>query len=355
MKGENGYRQCDLEKDKKLGCDYQACDMTLAGCEQSAIQTYRGYTQLPECKDDNESGNQLEDITQAGYKLGFIEFDEHGLLYDREQMRAVLDMIRNEVVYKKNNNALIVVFMHGWQHSAAPTDCNLDAFKSALARLRQAEENVDPNSPRKVIGVYLGWRGETRTVLGFAQLTFWDRKSMAEKIGHVGLAEVLTKLEEVRNEANSAGDNSSKLIIIGHSFGATAIYAALSQILAARFVRSSDKPGQKTPIEGFGDLVVLISPAFEALSFTPLSDMSTERKEYPDSQLPVLAILTSENDWATRYAFPIGRAISTLFDRTEDKSRQDRFNPATSKGEVIDENQANVTAVGHFEPYWTHC
>src|SRR5215217_1788706 len=91
----------------------------------------------------------------------------------------------------------------------------------------------------------------------------------------------------------------------------------------------------------------LLSRALATLSFTPLSDMSTERKEYPDSQLPVLAILTSENDWATRYAFPIGRAISTLFDRTEDKSRQDRFNPATSKGEVIDENQANFTAVGH--------
>jgi len=97
--------------------------------------------------------------------------------------------------------------------------------------------------------------------------------------------------------------------------------------------------------------VVLINPAFEAMHFSPLSDMATERGTYFASQLPVVLELTSEADSATRYAFPAGRWFSTWFEKTRDRQR---WNAVTRAQETIDESDANVAAVGHFKPYHTH-
>ena len=113
----------------------------------------------------------------------------------------------------------------------------------------------------------------------------------------------------------------------------------------------SGPAGQVSDTQGFGDLVVLINPAFEALLFSPLSDMATERGTYFASQLPVLAILTSEADDATRVAFPAGRWFSTFFEKERTVTRK---NGVTGMEEQIDEGAANITAVGHFDPYKTH-
>jgi hypothetical protein len=65
----------------------------------------------------------------------------------------------------------------------------------------------------------------------------------------------------------------------------------------------------------------------------------------------VLAILTSEADWATGVAFPLGRWFSTWFEK---QRMMQRDNPVTGSQEYIDEHRADVDAVGHFEPYRTH-
>ena len=97
--------------------------------------------------------------------------------------------------------------------------------------------------------------------------------------------------------------------------------------------------------------MVLINPAFEAERFSALSNAANERRTYFSSQLPVLAVLTSESDKATKYAFPIGRWFSTLFEKTRDVERP---NAVTQETEIINQRKANVSAVGHFEPYRTH-
>lgn len=107
----------------------------------------------------------------------------------------------------------------------------------------------------------------------------------------------------------------------------------------------------KRDIAGFGNLVVLINPAFEANLFSPLSDMAAERGTYFEPQLPVVLVLTSEADRATRYAFPVGRRLSTFFER---ETSRERWNAVTRSKEMIDEEEANVTAVGHYKPYRTH-
>jgi len=148
------------------------------------------------------------------------------------------------------------------------------------------------------------------------------------------------------------GSSGTRLVVVGHSFGGAAVYSAVSPVLEHGFIHTPGAgEGSVTNAQGFGSLVVLINPAFEALRFTPLSDMATERGTYFDTQLPVLAILTSEADNATRLASPAGRWLSTAFEKERDMTRR---NGVTGEDETIDQGRANTRAVGHFEPYRTH-
>jgi hypothetical protein len=167
------------------------------------------------------------------------------------------------------------------------------------------------------------------------------------------VTEVLQRLELLRQQRIARDPNTrSRLIVVGHSFGGAVVFSALEQILESRFALSAGTPEQPAgPVQGFGNLVVLINPAFEAQLYAPLGDMAAEMKAYPPSQLPVLAILTSEADWATGIAFPLGRWFSTWFEK---QRMMERDNPVTGSQEHIDEHQADVDAVGHFEPYRTH-
>jgi hypothetical protein len=147
------------------------------------------------------------------------------------------------------------------------------------------------------------------------------------------------------------GKSATSLAVIGHSFGAEIVYSALSEILENRFVQTAGPAGQQSDAGGFGNLVVLINPAFESELFAPLSDISAERGLYFKSQLPLLAVLTSDADYATRFAFPLGRFFSTVFENERDTHR---FNATTRQQETIAESKANMIALGHFQPYETH-
>lgn len=290
----------------------------------------------------------------ASYLLGFIEFDDQGQLWSRKQMNAVIDKLWAESASK---DLLMVVFVHGWQHNAAPDDKNIATFQKVLAQLSADEKRLSEVSgkpARQVAGVYLGWRGESITVPLVKNITFWDRKSTAEKVGHGGVTEVLSRLEQIKTTKDSIqANNATRLVVVGHSFGGAIVHTALAQVLALRNIQTTGPAGTASDVKGFGSLVVLMNPAFEAGQFTPLSDMSVERGKdgYFKSQLPVIAILTSEADYATRFAFPAGRRLSTLFENTHPGQR---YNGVTKQDETISQDKANVTAVGHFGPYRTH-
>jgi hypothetical protein len=355
---------------------------------QTPLQQYRPADQSCENHSLDETAecqrHALQEFEDSGdpnirYTLGFVEFDDQGLVIDRDQMNSVLKYVAD---LDEDKDLLVVVFMHGWHHSAAPGDSNIRDFRRVLEGLRRSEILAtactkelsgfskeingtectskgapDRIAPREVVGVYLGWRGDSLKSPLLNWSTFWERKNTAQTVGHVGVTEVLTKLEKLKGP--QASDNRNKLIVIGHSFGGAAVFAALTQILESRFVRTADLPELGEPalqdsqaVEGFGDLVVLVNPAFEALLFKPLRDMSTEYGQdhgYPEKQLPVLGVLTSEEDTATKNWFRRGRWFSTLFDREEVKVPS---NDIAVNSE--DKKLANITALGHFEPYETH-
>jgi len=62
------------------------------------------------------------------------------------------------------------------------------------------------------------------------------------------------------------------------------------------------------------DLILLVNPAFEASRYEPVHDFA-QRHELPRYEPPLLVMVTSEADGATRQAFPLGRIVNTLFQR----------------------------------------
>ncbi len=316
--------------------DYSICTVTVEdSCDQHSIQLH------------NERGNNE-------YTLGFVEVDDKGQLRDRAQMQAILD---NYYVAAANDSLLINVFVHGWQHDASPGDTNIASFSESLNKLSQIETDLaklQNRSPRKVAGIFVGWRGKSIPIPGLNLITFWDRKNTALNVGYMGISELFLKLEEISNVRNSWNPPiKSRLIIMGHSFGGQAVYSATSQILASRFIDSRENKAVQDTAKGFGDLVVLLNPAFEALRYAPLYDLSSARCSYFPEQRPRLAILTSETDYATKIAFPAGRFFSTIFETHNTIERE--FCGGTLKRQLtLDEGPADRTTVGHFDPLISH-
>lgn len=338
----------------------------IAGCSSNDI--YRSSYETCEYSAANacpQSALQVHDQSGPGaYHLGFVEYDDQGQLRERAQMDAVVDEYLR--IAGSDDDVLLVAFVHGWHHNAAPGDGNIKSFRHMLTEISRNELKSSQQQGRvrrKVLGLYIGWRGESITVPYVKELTFWDRKNTAHDVGQQGIAEVLLKLEEIVNvkagiEEENPPPLNSRLVIIGHSFGGAVVFTSLQNVLADRFVGSRRGKTFSGSAEGFGNLVVLINPAFEAIRFAGLYDLSQQKcRGYFPGQVPKLAILTSEADYATKLAFPAGRLFSTLFEAH--KTLEDRHycsKPGIDGMQAlrIDEGQADRNTVGHFTPYLTH-
>jgi hypothetical protein len=313
--------------------------------------------------------------THFDYTLGFVEFNDQGDAWSvtkdpaaARQMDLVMDYLNRQAA---DHDLLMVVFVHGWHHTAKGqeageehADANVETFQRVLQGLAQEEQqralNARPaRQPRPVVGVYVGWRGDSISIPGLDELTFWDRKNAAAQVGHGGVTQLLSEIELVKRTQDSKArvaartpttaspcdalatdpkpvTSDTRLVVVGHSFGGLVVQSAIGQILEDRAVRTKGGDyGCQLGVEGFGNLVVLINPAFEAQRYSVLHDMAEKRRFYPPDQLPVEMILTSQADDATGVLFPLGRHVSTVFDRNGWDAQ-------------------NVTAVGHYPPYITH-
>jgi hypothetical protein len=279
------------------------------------------------------------------YTLGFVEIDDQGWLWDRGQIDSLTNRFEAEL---RTNGLLIVTFVHGWMHNASADDANVDAFRKKMLRpLATMEEFIskkEHRSARRVVGVYVGWRGLSLSIPYLNKATFWERKSAAERIGHGALIELLCELEKLRNESNRQYEHQielhnrrrTQLLIIGHSFGGDVVYSAVAPILIERMVENVGSAGQQEAPKTMGDLVVLINPAFEAARFETLQRVAATTDFLPGKSC-TLAIFTSKQDLATKIAFPAGRTVSTIFETHRNKEQL----------------EANRTAIGHYDQYIT--
>ncbi len=288
----------------------------------------------------------------GAHGVNYVEIDEQGVLRNRVAAEDALRYAR--APGRDARPVYLVVFIHGWHHDAAADDGNVQEFHTALRLVSLWHPDRD------VRGVYIGWRGKAWGLPLVRYLTFWDRKSTSEEVGRGGLLEFLLRLEQaVKSKADPAGENN-RLVLVGHSFGASVAFNALAHVFLERFLEGVRTPTQtKAKFRGYGDLVVLVNPAIEAMRYMPFQSALEYYRAHPDPMMradfsnetvPRLVVLSSEGDWATRYAFPIARYPSTLLELHEKVSPTQSPDPMGRYSEWL----MDGSTLGNFEPFYTH-
>lgn len=303
---------------------------------------------------DNTSKCHGSCIETKDYLLGFVEFDDDGYYHNRLQREEVFDWVKDSVDPKVG--AIIISFSHGWKNNASNTNGNRREFTRILKSLAEQErglaavinvsreaEGKAPVYPRKVIGLYTGWRGKSLDIPILDNFSFWERKKIAHLIGQRDGKDYFSALNAMKE---SIGDTDTRLVIVGHSFGGVLVHSATTGLLVERFNQSIYNDKDDGLYNGIGDLVVLINPAFEALDIANQLT-STTRVEYSRAQRPYFMILASETDGATNIPFKMGRFFTTLFDNYANDLVID-------DGLSLERRKADNTAIGHYSELRTH-
>ena len=250
------------------------------------------------------------------YRLGFIEFDEQGDFWDREQLHATVQAIRDT-----GRPVLLVTYIHGWQNNANAKDAaDVEQFRGLLARL-----TVDPtiqSSGLQVFGVYLGWRGrvvhrvnpaiDAVTWVG-KQASFYSRKNAATRISSsTPITEaIFTLIRTARRDTPGL----SRCVVVGHSFGALVLEKALAQALVGTLLYEEPfVPGEPKRradrVFKPADLILLVNSAAESIYAKEMIDMY--RDTIPLRGAPHVIMISSDADQATGLAFPIGSKLSNV-------------------------------------------
>ena len=188
---------------------------------------------------------------------------------------------------RQNQDLSIITFVHGWKHNAKKSDTNVQAFQNLLEAVTAAELQPTDTQPRKVIGIYTGWRGETMPS-PVDNVTFWTRKDAAQRVAEGSVRGLLGKIRGFHDTLNAGlphDRHGTLMLTIGHSFGALVVYSALAQYFIDRAASSTINaayfPGRHVApppltadedprlIPAYGDLVVLINPALRSHALRP--------------------------------------------------------------------------------------
>lgn len=298
-------------------------------------------------------GASVETVAGLGplpaFQVAYVEFTDQGWLHDRAQLERALALLRADPGDPRPLQ--VVAFVHGWKHGAAWGDTDVRNFRNKVvpAFAERAGKEV------RTLGLYIGWRGNSIDAPGVRNITFYDRKSTAEHVARGSVRELISRLRAA-HDAEPAG-RRARVVLIGHSFGGLILYNAIAESLMDGIVRSA--PGQ--PPRPLATLAVVINPAFEASRFEPVFQAALA-EQAARTERPLFVSITTRNDWATGYAFPIGRWVNSLFDH-EGWTSEDRC-PTPGLTELREchgihrplrlEKQANTRTMGHLPRYTTH-
>ena len=153
-----------------------------------------------------------------------------------------------------------------------------------------------------------------------------------------------------------ASDN--RLVLIGHSFGASVAFNALAHVYMQRFVDGLYATLPDERFRGYGDLTVLVNPAIEGMRYMPLQSAVEHyaAREQPPTldftheKKPRLINLLSNGNLATHCAFPVARFFSPALEA------HNRISPRKSPdadGRYVEWNMDRDT-VGKFSDFRTH-
>ncbi|HZQ75028.1 MAG TPA: hypothetical protein VFB08_19100 [Burkholderiales bacterium] len=294
--------------------------------------------------------------TTPEYELFYVEFTDQGWSHTTDPRQ--LEYLTAELwklVDKQDggyDGVNIVLFAHGWKHNAKAGDENIEEFKKALVGVSHVEAakvlklkslGQAQAKPRRVVGVYLGWRGRS-LVFGdpILSATFWERKTAATDVSVGASRELFARLRVLRETAGrrtvGGSEYAVRFLIVGHSFGGLIVYSATSSNLISDLVSFQERQqGRDAPWPREGDMILVLNPAFEASRFEPLHRLaeSTKPERY---ETPLFVSVTTTADWATRIAFPLGRLFNTFFEAEDTQDEQD----------------ADLHTLGHMPAFITH-
>ncbi len=292
--------------------------------------------------------------------FGVIEFDDHGFYWDRGQLERVAETIRSATREgeSRNREALVFVFVHGWNHNAAPDDRNLTSARALVAALAQAEEDSEIGDHRPVVGVYLGWRGRRVDPPWFRFSSYWNRNAGAARVGSsLAIGDALREILEVTKSRESGGNPNSRVVAVGHSMGSLVLQEAMVGLLPSATV-GGDRDGGRglalaaRKLPSFPDLVVLLNSAASSLQALQIVEHLESHnihrwitRKDGRYRAPLLVSLTSETDRATNALFRIGKAL----DPYRGGFRRERAEPFPH-----DQRDFYFTSDGHNRSLWTH-
>ena len=137
---------------------------------------------------------------------------------------------------------LIFTHAHGWQHNADACDNNVVCFQRLLERMDVSERSFNREAPRKIVGVFVAWRGRLGPIPKLSATSFYSRKGRAAgsaSAASPSCSPGSTTSATSRTSRAAAPGTKTQLIISGHSFGGQVIYKALAQPLIERATRMS--------------------------------------------------------------------------------------------------------------------
>jgi hypothetical protein len=333
--------------------------LVTSGCTSNGMYRPDG---IQPCNGNTCTHATIEQHEQENYDLTFVEFSERGNVFDRKKMNQVLEYIKTQEQQAKDG-IMLLVYVHGWRHNASNRlGGDIHDFRKMLKIISK-----NKTTPRKVIGLYIGWRGLSLKTTPLNLVTYWGRKNIADQVGNGGVSELLLQLNQITKHGHER--NRNILAITGHSFGAAVVLAALNDILLERLVTASKLPPEQCQLKStfphcqsgcyktapFGDAVVLINPAVEANELIQIKELITEKRCFDRNQPKLLHILSSDKDLPTRYAFSIGQFLGvSLRNHEYNLPRDIPIGDSLEKKTVIyDEYSLDTTTVGNYPPFRT--
>ena len=205
--------------------------------------------------------------------LAFLEFDEMGERWDRNQPQVALDLIQRAKTL--STHPIVVVFVHGWKNNANDRDGeenhNVVGFEGVLNFIRTLPKYA--SSP--IVGIYLSWRGDL--IPDYwpirRQLSVTNRETAATRIPGSSMTAALT---QIMIQTHS-GPPGARLIMVGHSFGGLILERALTQAMTDYVLRQTGGAAAGRD-NTWADLVVFVNSAAAASEGKQMLDFLKSRR-----------------------------------------------------------------------------
>ncbi len=200
---------------------------------------------------------------------------------------------------------LVILYIRGWQHSADKDDDNLKSFEGQIRNIREANREK-----KNVVGIYIGWNALGGS-FPLNYLLFWSKETIADRIAQSSsVTEIVSAIGAILDRKKQFPD---EFIAIGHSFGARILFSATEQTLVyeSELAHPGHSGGTYKKIKGAADAIILLNPAFDAARFPALDDLSRNAESFSQEQIPILLSVSTDNDYATKFAFPVGQFVGS--------------------------------------------